>query len=188
MLRLRNEVKMTERSRVYGSSFYDLAAEEKLTEPLRDQLLTVKQILRENPDYLKLLSEPSIKKAERLSLIDKAFGGSCEKYMVNFLKLLCERDMLGEYEGCCEIFVRRYNEDHGISEAIVTSAVRLTDEQLKKLTEKLEAISNKKISLVQRIDKKTLGGIKVEIDGKQLDGTVAGRLGGIKRKLDEIVL
>ena len=69
---------MTERSRVYGSSLYDLAAEEKLTEPIREQMLAIKQILRENPDYIRLLSEPSIKKAERLGLIDKAFGGSCE--------------------------------------------------------------------------------------------------------------
>ena len=179
---------MTERSRVYGSSFYDLAVEEKLTEPLREQLLAVKQILRDNPEYIRLLSEPSIKKAERLGLIDKAFGGSCEKYLVNFIKLLCEREMLGEFEGCCEIFVKRFNEDHNISEAIVTSAVKLSDEQLKKLTAKLEKINNKKVSLIQKIDPKVLAGIKVEIDGRQLDGTVAGRLGGIKRKLDEVVL
>ena len=53
---------MTERSRVYGSSLYDLAAEEKLTEPIREQMLAIKQILRENPDYIRLLSEPSIKR------------------------------------------------------------------------------------------------------------------------------
>ena len=179
---------MTERSRVYGSSFYDLAAEENLTEPLREQLLAVKQILRENPEYIRLLAEPSIKKTERLDLIDKAFGGSCEKYLVNFLKLLCERNMLGEFEGCCEIFVKRFNEDHNISEAVVTTAVRLTDEQLRSLTRKLEEMSNRKVSLVQKVDKKVLAGIKVEIDGKQLDGTVAGRLSGIRRKLDEVVL
>ena len=179
---------MTERSRVYGSSLYDLAAEEKLTEPIREQMLAVKQILRENPDYIRLLSEPSIKKAERLSLIDKAFGSSCEKYLVSFLKLLCERGLLGEYEGCCDIFTRRYNEDHNISEAIVTSAVPLTDDQLKKLTVKLEALSNKKISLIQKKDPKVLAGIKVELDGKQLDGTVAGRMNGIKKKLDEVIM
>jgi len=179
---------MTERSRVYGSSLYDLAAEEKLTDPIRGQMLEIKQILRENPDYIRLLSEPSIKKAERLSLIDKAFGGSCEKYLVSFLKLLCERGLLGEYEGCCEIFVRRYNEDHNISEATVTCAVRPTDEQLKALTSKLCEITGKKISLNFRLDPKLLAGIKVEVDGRELDGSVAGRLSGIRKKLDEVIM
>ena len=179
---------MTERSRVYGSSLYDLAAEEKLTEPIREQMLAIKQILRDNPDYIRLLSEPSIKKAERLGLIDKAFGGSCEKYLVSFIKLLCERGLLGEYEGCCEIFTKRYNEDHNISEAVVTSAVTLSDSQIKALTAKLEAMSGKKIMITTKIDPKVLAGIKVELDGKQLDGTVSGRLQGIQRKLEEVVM
>ncbi|MBQ5932747.1 MAG: ATP synthase F1 subunit delta [Lachnospiraceae bacterium] len=179
---------MTERSRVYGSSLYDLAAEEKLTEPIRDQMLAIKQILRDNPDYIRLLAEPSIKKAERIGLIDAAFGSSCEKYLVSFLKLLCERDLLGEYEGCCEIFTKRYNEDHNISEAVVTSAVALNDSQLKALAGKLETMSGKKITITTKIDPKVLAGIKVELDGKQLDGTVSGRLSGIRKKLDEVVM
>ena len=179
---------MTERSRVYGSSLYDLAAEEKLTDSIQEQMLAIKQILRDNPDYIRLLSEPSIKKAERLSLIDKAFGASCEKYLVSFIKLLCERGLLGEYEGCCEIFTKRYNADHNISEAVVTSAVALTDSQINALKSKLSTMSGKKITITAKIDPKVLAGIKVELDGKLLDGTVSGRLSGIKRKLDEVVM
>ena len=179
---------MTERAGIYGGSLYDLAAEENLTESIKDQLLGLKAIFRENPEYLRLLSEPAIKKAERLDLIDKAFGGSCEKYLINFIKLLCERGLLGEFEGCCDTFVKRYNVDHNIAEAVVTSAVKLSDEQLKALKAKLEARSGKSVSLIQKLDPKVLAGIKVELEGVQLDGTVSGRLSGIGRKLDEAVL
>jgi len=179
---------MTERARVYGGSLYDLAAEEKLSDSIMEQMLSIKQIFRENPDYLRLLSEPSIKKAERLDLIEKAFGNSCERYLVSFLKLMCERGYLGEYEGCCEIFTKRYNEDHNIADAVVTSAIELTDAQKKALADKLETISGKKISLTVKLDPKVLAGIKVELEGKQLDGTVAGRISGIKKKLSEAVL
>ena len=179
---------MTERAGIYGGSLYDLAAEENLTDTIKDQLQGLKAIFRENPEYLRLLSEPAIKKAERLDLIDKAFGGSCEKYLINFIKLLCERGLLGEFEGCCDTFVKRYNVDHNIAEAVVTSAVKLSDEQLKALKAKLEARSGKSVSLIQKLDPKVLAGIKVELEGVQLDGTVSGRLSGIGRKLDEAVL
>ena len=53
---------MTQIARLYGSSMYDLAAEEQLTDTVLEQMQTIRQLFRENPDYVKLLSEPSILK------------------------------------------------------------------------------------------------------------------------------
>lgn len=179
---------MTERAGIYGGSLYDLATEENLTEPILEELKEIKGIFRENPDYLSLLNEPSIKKDERIGLIEQAFGSECQRYLVSFLKLLCERNMLGEFEGCYETYRKRFNADNNIAEAVVTSAVALSDEQLKTLGEKLEKKSGKKISLETRIDPKVLAGIKVELDGVMYDGTVSGRLEGISRKLSETII
>lgn len=179
---------MTERAGVYGGSLYDLAAEEQLTEPIMEQLLVVKSLFRENPDYIRLLSEPAIKKDERIKLIDDAFGTSCEKYLSNFLKLLCEKGLLGEFEGCVTAYTKRFNADHNIAEAVVTSAVALSDAQLKALGEKLEKTSGKKITLINRLDPRVLAGIRVEIDGKQYDGTIAGRLDRMDKALNEIIM
>ena len=179
---------MTQTARLYGGSLYDLAVEEKLADTILEQMQEIRDIFRENPDYVKLLSEPSIPKEERIKLIEEAFGGQAERYLVNFIKLLCERGLLGEYAGCCEAFTRRYNADHGIAEAVVTSAVALREAQMTALREKLEKISGKKISLVQKTDPSVLAGLRVELEGKQLDGTVQGRLSGISKKLSEIIV
>ena len=167
---------------------YDLAAEEQLTEPIMKDLIEVRGIFRENQDYLRLLAEPSIKREERIGLIENAFGTACERYFVSFLKLLCDRGMLGEYEGCVEAYKKRYNADHNIAEAVVTSAVALSDGQLKALSDKLAEMSGKTIALSSRVDPKVLAGIKVELEGKQLDGTVTGRLAGMSKKLEEIII
>ncbi len=179
---------MTQTARVYGGSLYDLAAEEQLTDHIKQQMAQILQLFRENPDYIRLLSEPSIPSKERTGLIDKAFGGQAEKYLVSFLKLLCERNILAEFAGCCEEFTRRYNVDHNIEEATVTSATELSADQMTALKEKLEKISGKQINLIQRIDRTVLGGLRVELEGKQLDGTVQGRLSGISRKLNEVIV
>ena len=179
---------MTERAGVYGGSLYDLAAEENLTEPIMKEMLEIRQIFRDNQDYLKLLSEPSLKREERIGLIEKAFGEACERYLVSFLKLLCDRNMLGEYEGCCESYKKRFNADHNIAEAVVTSAVSLNSTQLKTLCGKLEQISGKTVNLTEKIDPKVLAGIKVELEGKLLDGTVSGRLDTMQRKLGETII
>ena len=177
---------MTQTARLYGGSLYDLAAEENLTERILEEMGVVRSLFRENPDYVKLLSEPSIPASDRTKLIDDAFGQQAERYLVNFLKLLCEKNLVREFGGCFEEFTRRYNQDHGIAEAVVTSAVPLTREQAERLTKKMEEISGKKISLVQKVDPKVLAGLSVELEGKQLDGTVKSRLSGFSRRLNEV--
>ena len=179
---------MTKTARLYGGSLYDLAAEEQLTGIIMEQMMEIRQLFRDNPDYVKLLGEPSIPKGERIDLIEKAFGAQAERYLVNFIKVLCERNLLGDFGGCCEEFTRRFNAANGISEAVVTSAIALNDAQMTALKEKLEKISGKKISLVQKIDKSVMAGLLVEIEGKQLDGTVASRMTGISKKLNEIIV
>ena len=179
---------MTKTARLYGGSLYDLAAEEQLTGIIMEQMMEIRQLFRDNPDYVKLLGEPSIRKGERIDLIEQAFGAQAERYLVNFIKVLCERNLLGDFGGCCEEFTRRFNADNGISEAVVTSAIALNDAQMTALKEKLEKISGKKISLVQKIDKSVMAGLLVEIEGKQLDGTVASRMTGISKKLNEIIV
>ncbi len=179
---------MTQTARLYGGSLYELAAEEKLTDTIMEQMLEIRKIFRENPDYVRLLSEPSLPKKERTGLVEEAFGAQAERYLVNFIKLLCERNILMEYAGCCEEFVRRYNADHNIAEAVVTSAVGLSGEQMKALKEKLEKLSGKKISLVQRKDASVVAGLRVELEGKLLDGTVQSRLSGISRRMKETVI
>ena len=118
---------MTKTAKIYGDSLYDLAAEEKLTEEILPQMEQVAVLFKENPDYLTLLSEPSIPKTERVGLLDKAFEGQLSLYLLNFLKLLCESGMLREYRDSCRQFKARYNEDHNIAEAVVTTAVALTE-------------------------------------------------------------
>lgn len=179
---------MTKAAKLYGGSLYDLAAEEGLTEGMLEELTGIEKILEENPAYLQLLGEPSVPKAERIGLLDQAFSGQVQPYVLNFLKILCENGMLRSYSGCCREFKARYNEDHNIAEATVTSAVPLTQEQLAALRDKLEAMSSKTILLTQKTDSQVLGGLRVEFEDYALDGTAQGRLSELRRKITNIIV
>ena len=179
---------MTQAARVYGESMYALALEEGLTGEILEEMKVIRTLFQENPDYVHLLSEPSIPENERIDLIEAAFGNQAERYLVNFLKLLCERNLLREFGGCCDEYARRYNRDNGIAEATATSAVPMTEAQAEALKQKLEKLSGKKISLSLKTDPSLLGGVRVELEGKELDGTVKGRLDGLSRKLDSLTL
>lgn len=77
---------MTETAKMYGGSLYDLAAEEGLETRILGELDEVQQLLKQNPDYLRLLSTPSIPKKERCGLLDEALRGQVHLYVLNFFK------------------------------------------------------------------------------------------------------
>ena len=79
---------MTKTAELYGGSLYDLAVEENAAAAMMEELDGIQKIFRENPDYTRLLSEPSIPRAERISLIDQAFDGQVHPYVNNFMKVL----------------------------------------------------------------------------------------------------
>jgi len=101
---------MTETAKMYGGSLYDLAAEEGLETRILGELDEVQQLLKQNPDYLRLLSTPSIPKKERCGLLDEALRGQVHLYVLNFLKILCEKGTLRELSGCARAYRIRYNQ------------------------------------------------------------------------------
>ena len=108
---------MTEIARMYGGSLYDLAAEGGLETRILGELEEVNALFKANPDYLHLLSTPSIPKRERCGLLDEALRGQVHLYVLNFLKILCEKGTLRELSGCARAYRIRYNQAHGILEA-----------------------------------------------------------------------
>ena len=179
---------MTSTAEIYGDSLYDLAVEENIADTLLSEIHDVDGLFRENPDYLRILREPSIAKTDRLKLIDDAFSGKIHTYLLNFIKILCGNGTVDEFSSCAKRFTGRYNDANGISEAKVTSAVELSDNQKEGLRKKLEEISGRKIILIERVDKNMLAGLKVEIDGKQYDGTASGRIKTIRKQVSDIIV
>lgn len=179
---------MTGSARVYGGSLFDLAREEGREEVILDQMEQIRQIFREIPEYPRLLAEPSIPLEERQKLLDEALGEDADHYLRNFLKLLMERGGLGMFADCHDVFRRRYDADHDIARAEITSAVALDEKQIEALRTRLESMCGKTLRIHTHVDASVMGGISVELDGKRMDGTVAGRLAGISKRIEEISL
>ena len=60
--------------------------------------------------------------------------------------------------------------------------------KMEALSAKLEKVSGKKIHLTQKTDPTVLAGLRVEMEGRQLDGTVQGRISDIEKRLNEVVV
>lgn len=174
---------MTEFAKVYGGALYELAAEEGLEDALQKQLGEVSSILRDNPDYARLIDSRNIPKAERVGLLDAAFGENAHPYLLNFMKILCERGAFSQLGVCAKAYDTQYDEAHGIVPATALSAKPLTQDQQKRLIEALERRTGKRIRLKTQVDPSLVGGLRVTMQGQRLDNTLASRMERLRRAL-----
>ena len=179
---------MTEVATTYGQAMYDLARDEGKSQQILAELSALDQSLSNEPDFIQLLSSPNIPKEERVRILDDSFRGKIDPYVLNFLKLLTEKGYIRHFSGCCKMYRQQYNQDNGIVPVVAYTAIPLSDELRRKLTAKLSTVTGKTIELDCRIDPETLGGVRLDFDGRQVDGTVRRRLEDIRSILKNTVL
>ena len=179
---------MTRIGNVYGEAMYSLAREEDAAAAVLDELAVLEQCFAQEPDFLHLLASPTLTKEERCAVLDRSLREKVHPYVLNFLKLLTEKGYSRHFHDCCEAYRQHYNLDHGILPVTAVSAMALSQSQKDKLTAKLEALTGKSIQLINRVDPECLGAIRLDYDGKRVDGTVAHRLESVRSMLKNTVL
>ena len=174
---------MTGLAKEYGEALFELARDEHLLEEMHGELTEIGALLKTQPDFIKLLSSRAIERDTRIQVVQDTFGGRAHTFIVNFMKLLVEKERFDCFPDCCKWFHQQYNESFGIVEATVTSAVALTDNDQEALRQKLQQISGRQLSLITQVDPPVIGGVRVEMEGRRYDNTIQNKLGRLKQSM-----
>ena len=167
----------------YGLALYALAKDEQLDKEILEQLQVLDTAFSQEPDFLRLLATPNLSKEERCSLVDDSFRGKVHPYVLNLLKVLTEAGIARTFGACCQAYRQQFNEDNNIIRVQAVTAMALSETQIEKLSQKLTQVTGKTVDLHFRIDPECLGGIRLDYDGKQVDGTVKNRLDNLRNEL-----
>lgn len=171
---------MTEMSREYAEALFALACEENAEKEYSVALDKIMAAFRETPEYMDFLVCPGIPVSERVSAVEEAFSGQVPEYIVYFLQLLCEKGRIRLLSDCAEEYKKLADAAEHISTAKVTSAVELTDDEKKRLQQKLEKISGKNVIMECIKDPEIMGGVVIETEGRVIDGSLRRRLHEVK--------
>jgi F-type H+-transporting ATPase subunit delta len=71
----------------------------------------------------------------------------------------------------------------GIKSAYVTTAVKMTDEEIQILRDKLSKKYNSKIEIENIIDESIIGGVYLKVEDDVIDGTVKGTLENMRKEI-----
>lgn len=179
---------MSEIGEKYAQALYSLAKEVSAQAQILSELCSLNTAFCEEPEFLRLLSAHGLSKQERCGIIDDSFRDRVHPYLLNFMKVLTEKGYVRHFGDCVKAYTQLYNDDHNIVRVHAVTAVPLSGQQEDKLRMKLEKVTGKTVQLHTSVDAACLGGVRLDYDGKRVDGTVKNRLDSIGALLKNTVL
>lgn len=171
----------------YALSLYELAKDEGRAGQMFEQLSAVAQVFRDNPEFMKVLTTPSIPFADKQQAIKEVFEGRIDPYLLNFLMLITERGRVSLLQEMEDAYKEMYYFDEGICEVTAVTAAPMDEALAEKLRAKMETVTGKKVRLRTKVDETLLGGIVVKVDNKQIDTSIKTRLEELGRAMAQTI-
>ena len=171
---------MTTTSKEYAEALFELAAGENLLQETSDGLVTVISAMRQTPEYRQLLASAAVGKAARIEALEGAFRGKIPNVLLGVLRMMVSRGHMSALDGMAREYEELSREYRGESVALVTSAVPLKEAEAVAIRAELEKRVARRIILRCELDPALIGGVRVEVEGRVIDGSIRNKLEQIK--------
>ena len=173
----------------YGEALFELAVEEGREEELMNEVILLRELLSENPDFGKLMNHPKVLKEDKLEVLEAVFKGRVSEELVGFLHLIVSKDRYGEIDSILDYFIDEVKQVKGIGVAYVATALGLSEAKKKEVEQKLlSTTSFTRMEMHYQVDESLIGGMVIRIGDRVVDSSIRSKLSGLERELLKVQL
>ena len=173
----------------YGEALFELAVEEGREEELMNEVILLRELLSENPDFGKLMNHPKVLKEDKLEVLEAVFKGRVSEELVGFLHLIVSKDRYGEIDSILDYFIDEVKQVKGIGVAYVATALDLSEAKKKEVEQKLlSTTSFTRMEMHYHVDESLIGGMVIRIGDRVVDSSIRSKLSGLERELLKVQL
>ena len=171
-------------ARRYARALLSLALEEGRHEQFGQELDAVLKVLEESKEARAIVRDPGAPAAARQGLIDAiAQGAQLSPVVVNFLRLVSERQRLHDLAGIARAYHELVDRQVGRVRATVTAAAPLNEDDLSRVRDSLARMTGRTIILEARTDPKLIGGVTAQVGATLFDGSLRTQLERMREQL-----
>lgn len=164
-------------SKNYAGALAQIANENLISyEEIKNDLNTVSTIIKSSAELKSVLENITISTEIKNSIIDDVFKNQVNEKIINFLKVITNKNKFNDFDEIKSEFENIYNDVKNIKLVQVTSAVELSDEQKARVINKLQAKLNKEIIADWKLNEDIIGGLIIKIDDNVINSSLKNRL------------
>ena len=170
-------------ARRYAEAVFDLAAEQDALDQWGNDLATIAGFVGE-ADVAKVLGSSRVPSSEKVRLLSAGLERSLFSPQAwNLVRLLEQRGKLALAPEIQRAYQAMADERRGVAHATVTTAVSLSDDERRAITERLSQITGRQVDVTPVIDERIIGGLVARIGDQLIDGSTRSRLVALKRRI-----
>lgn len=170
-------------ARRYAKALFLVGQDRHILPDLRRDMKLFADTLRENQDFYYFFDSPEVTRKEKVKKLEEIFGDSFTEVFHQFLMVVLKKGRQNLFLEIADAFNTEWDEYHNRVKARVASSIQLTPEMQKEIREQLTRQLKKEVILVPEVNPSLIGGIKITIDGKVIDGSIQGQLLKMKQYL-----
>jgi len=167
----------------YANALYSAALEKKCVPAVLDEMESFLTVLSEDAQLKKFFFHPAIAPSEKKGLLDDLVGNRLTPLGRSFLSTLLDAKRINYLALIHETFVKLNNTTHNKVRACISSVLPIDPAVRKKVKERIEHYLQKEVDLDFEIDPGLLGGIKLVVEDKVVDGSVLHNLKKMEQKI-----
>ena len=169
-------------SKRYAKALILHAIDQGKLDMLFEEILSLSNILEESEELKDFISNPTISKDLKKSLLDDITGNSLPNISILF-NLLSTNNRLDMILSVCSAFVKLYYDHKNIIEVKVTTPIEISDEVESTIKKYVSSIKNGEIKLTKKKDESLIAGFTLDFDNTRLDASIRKRLNMMKKQL-----
>ncbi len=169
----------------YASALLSIAKDENKIEQYKEVVKDLLVFFASNVEANNYLKSYFVKDEQKFDVVDEITKGYKIENLSSFLKLLVKRHRFNSFKYIANEFIKSSNEEIGIFEGYVYSTKPLDEKQIASIESAISKKFNNKVELVNRIDERLIGGVKVVVHDHVFDGSIKNKLETMKTKINE---
>jgi F-type H+-transporting ATPase subunit delta len=169
-------------ARPYAEAVFELAKQHNALAKWSDMLAFAAAVAA-TPEVDALVDNPRIGARQLADLLIDICGERLTGEARNLLQVLVQNRRVRVLPDIRELYERMREEHEGQVEAVVTTALPLSEEQTRALSARLQSKYGRKVLARVVTDRSLIGGVKVQVGDEVIDGSIRGRLDAMAQML-----
>lgn len=166
----------------YSRALFQSALEKNLLERVNQDMFYVSEMCR-LPEIRELLASPVIVPSKKTEILHDIFGAGLHELSISLIQLTIRNGREKYLPAIARVFLHDTRKYQGITESVLTSAVKVDDNIRKQISALIEKTFKTKVDLKENIDESIIGGFILKVEDNYIDASVRNKLAKIRKEL-----
>jgi|SRR5664280_94572 len=166
----------------YSRALFESALEKKILDKVYSDMIFISEIC-DIPEMKEFLYSPIIVPSKKMEILHRITEKNVEKITLSFLDLVVRNEREAFLPAMARAFKHETKKYKGITESVLTTAVKVDEGIRKQVSTLIEEIFKTKVELTEVVDEKIIGGFVLRIEFDLIDASVRSKLRKIEKEL-----